>query len=318
MSRVSLSSAGARPVLTVVTVVLNIVKNRRETSFRNCVDSVAAQTCPGIEHLVVDGDSADGTTELLRELSGRGGLRFISGKDRGIYDAMNKGIRGAAGKYIVFLNSDDAFLDSGAAEAVISSMEKADADYSYADAEVYTANHSSLLYVRKGTVLDIPYGYYPCHQTFFAKKSVLEKLGGFHENYMANDNLLMLQIISGGWKGVYVPRSIVAFHEGGASEKMIAAKERMKREHIAFFTKECGLPLSEEELSLLYEKQIFHGGLPYERLVEIGLRLGNPEWVRGYFTSCLEHARPRPAPARRTLCRIRLFSYLPFLTFHLF
>ena len=85
-------------------------------------------------------------------------------------------------------------------------LEKENADYSYADAEVYSANHSSLLYTWKGTILDIPYGYYPCHQTFFAKKQVLEKLGGFHENYMANDNLLMLQIVSGNWeRGISSP-----------------------------------------------------------------------------------------------------------------
>lgn len=309
------AAAPVKPLLTVVTVILNIIKNKREISFRNCIESTASQTWPGIEHLVIDGGSTDGTVELLQDLQKNGKIRFISEKDRGIYDAMNKGIRNASGKYIMFLNSDDAFLDNSAVENVIPVLEKENADYSYADAEVYAANHSSLLYTWKGTILDIPYGYYPCHQTFFAKKSVLEQLGGFHENYMANDNLLMLQIVSGNWKGVYIPRSIIAFHVGGASGEMIQAKEPMKAEHIAFFTKECGLPLSAEELSHLYEKQFYH--LPYDQVIKIGSHLGKPEWIQSFFSSYLEfvYNQAKAGKEKRTLCKIRLFSCLPFFAF---
>ncbi len=305
------------PLLTVVTVVLNLIQNHREISFRNCVESTAAQTYPHIEHLVIDGGSTDGTLELLRSLQKQKKITCFSEKDRGIYDAMNKGIRRASGKYIVFLNSDDAFLDNTAVECVMHALEKENADYSYADAEVYSANHSSLLYTWKGTILDMPYGYYPCHQTFFAKRQVLEKLGGFHENYMANDNLLMLQIVSGNWKGVYLPRSIIAFHVGGASGEMIEAKERMKAEHIAFFTKECNLPLTADDLSKLYEKQFYH--LPYEQVIRIGSHLGKQEWIEDFFSRYLEfsYKQAQSAKKKRILCKVRLFSRLPFFAFHL-
>ena len=61
------AAAPVKPLLTVVTVILNIIKNKREISFRNCIESTASQTWPGIEHLVIDGGSTDGTVELLQD-----------------------------------------------------------------------------------------------------------------------------------------------------------------------------------------------------------------------------------------------------------
>ena len=90
------------PLLTVVTVVLNLIQNHREISFRNCVESTAAQTYPHIEHLVIDGGSTDGTLELLRSLQKQKKISCFSEKDRGIYDAMNKGIRRASGSTLSF------------------------------------------------------------------------------------------------------------------------------------------------------------------------------------------------------------------------
>ena len=308
-------AAPAKPLLTVVTVILNIIKNKREVAFRNCVESVISQTCPGIEHLVIDGGSTDGTVEMLQNLQKNSKIRFISEKDRGIYDAMNKGIRNAFGKYIMFLNSDDAFLDCNSVENVIPVLEKENADYSYADAEVYTVNHSSLLYTWKGSIQDIPYGYYPCHQTVFVRKTVLEQLGGFHEDYMANDNLLMLQLVSGNWKGVYIPSAIIAFHVGGASGEMIQAKEQMKAEQIAFLMKECKLTLSEDELSYLYEKQFCY--LPYDQVIKIGSHLGKAEWIQSFFLSYWNfvYNQEKEKKEKRTLYKIRLFFCLPFFTF---
>lgn len=315
MTETTLQASDRQPLLTVVTVILNIIKNKREIPFRNCIESTASQSYPNIEHLVIDGGSTDGTLAILQKLQQEGKIRYLSEKDHGIYDAMNKGIQNAAGKYIVFLNSDDAFLDNAAVENVMRALEKENADFSYADAEVYAENHSSLLYTWKGTLLDIPYGYYPCHQTFFAKKDLLRKLGGFHENYMANDNLLMLQIVTGNWKGVYVPHSIIAFHVGGASGTMIQAKERMKKEHIMFFTKECKMKLSEQELEHLYEKQFYH--LPYDQVIKIGSHLERPEWIRNFFSNYLEFTYHHAQKRKNILCKIRLFSFLPFFAFHI-
>ena len=86
------------PELTVVTVCYNVVKGGRTNSFRNCLDSIRTQTFGSIEHIVIDGGSTDGTVDIIKEYDGCEGFRWISEKDNGIYDAMNKGIRLAKGR----------------------------------------------------------------------------------------------------------------------------------------------------------------------------------------------------------------------------
>jgi glycosyltransferase involved in cell wall biosynthesis len=92
------------PRFTIVTVVRNA-----ERSLAACLDSVARQRYPGVEHVVVDGASTDRTLEILRERD-RVGLRWTSESDAGIYDAMNKGVRLATGDFVLFLGADDVLL----------------------------------------------------------------------------------------------------------------------------------------------------------------------------------------------------------------
>ncbi|MBJ6727032.1 glycosyltransferase family 2 protein [Geomesophilobacter sediminis] len=100
--------------LTVITPVYN-----GERFIRQCLDNVIAQDCPGVEHLVLDGCSKDGTVAILEEYATRyPHLRWISEPDQGQSDAMNKGIRLAAGEVISFLNVDD-FYESGALRRVV-------------------------------------------------------------------------------------------------------------------------------------------------------------------------------------------------------
>jgi glycosyltransferase involved in cell wall biosynthesis len=102
-----------RPVVSVVTVVRN-----GAAVLARCLESVAGQTCPGVEHIVVDGASTDGTVALLQSWNGRI-ARWTSGPDRGIYDAMNKGIAMARGEWIHLLNADDRYASPRAlAEAL--------------------------------------------------------------------------------------------------------------------------------------------------------------------------------------------------------
>lgn len=82
-----------------------------------CLRSVASQSYPDVEHLVIDGGSSDATADSVRSY-GRHGIRFWSEPDRGIYDAWNKGVRRASGDYVVILNSDDRFHDEGVLASV--------------------------------------------------------------------------------------------------------------------------------------------------------------------------------------------------------
>src|SRR5215217_1386671 len=93
----------AQPVLSVITVVYNNVKDIERTML-----SVLGQTYKAIEYIVIDGQSTDGTLQVVEKYKSSL-AKIISEKDKGIYDAMNKGISLATGNYIIFMNSGDEF-----------------------------------------------------------------------------------------------------------------------------------------------------------------------------------------------------------------
>ena len=99
------------PGVSVITVVRNLVKAGRREMFDACLLSVHKQELRGKEHIVIDGASSDGTVDLLEAYARKGWIRYLSEPDKGIYDAMNKGLALAEGTYTAFLNSDDFYHD---------------------------------------------------------------------------------------------------------------------------------------------------------------------------------------------------------------
>lgn len=107
-----------RPPISVITVVLN-AKNL----VKECVDSVLAQTVDGLEYIVVDGGSTDGTLDILRSYGGRI-ARLVSEPDRGLYDAMNKGLKIATGEFVHFLNVDDRYVSARTLADVLPELDR--------------------------------------------------------------------------------------------------------------------------------------------------------------------------------------------------
>ena len=122
----------SKPLVTIVTITFNLSKAGREKYFRQCLESVHNQTYENIEHIVVDGASVDGTAELIKEYADKGWIKYISEPDKGIYEAMNKGVKMADGKYITFLNSDDYYNEKTGVEISVKALEESGADFSYA------------------------------------------------------------------------------------------------------------------------------------------------------------------------------------------
>ena len=103
-------SSGTEPMVSVVTVCLNPLKDGRKDLLVKNLDSVQQQTGVTVEHLIIDGASSDGTIEFLTQYDNRcNDIRILSKSDSGIYDAMNRGIALSRGKYVTFLNSDDFY-----------------------------------------------------------------------------------------------------------------------------------------------------------------------------------------------------------------
>lgn len=141
--------------VTVVTVARNALEALKKT-----MKSVKAQTYPELEYIVVDGDSTDGTANLLAESEG---IRWISEPDKGIYDAMNKGVGMATGHWVIFMNAGDTFASDDALQKVISSAESDDADVIYGDV------------VKRQTICKAPDTPVDGHRMFFCHQSCLAR-----------------------------------------------------------------------------------------------------------------------------------------------
>ena len=303
------------PLVTVVTICFNPLKHGRSNAFQVCINSIKNQTYPNVEHLIIDGNSQDGTVEFIKKNAAENDrIRWISEKDRGIYDAMNKGIREAKGEYILFINTDDALTYIDSLSSMVAAILKDNGDFLYANADVYDENHTALQRTWYSSIDEMPYGYYPCHQTLLAKTSVLREIGGFTEKYMANDNLLMLKLVARNYKPVYLNRVVADFHLGGASGDMIASAERMRKEHVEFFYEEYGKKngLTKDDCNYLYIRS--YTCLPWQQAIELGIKLRNERWQRNFFHHYLQHVSDyfssHPNGVYRNV-KIRLFGIIP-------
>lgn len=203
------------PLVSVITVVFNGVSH-----FRRAVDSVLNQSHQPIEYIVVDGGSTDGTVDILRELDARIDY-WISEPDAGIYDAMNKGIRYATGEIIGILNSDDWF-EPDAVKWSVEALQTSEAGYSYGSA--YMVDEAG---TRVGIVRPVPSWQFARrvmaetplpHPTMFVRRAVYDRCGGFDGSLkLAGDFELIARFQRRGVVGVEIPRTLVNFQLGGAS-----------------------------------------------------------------------------------------------------
>ena len=180
------------------------------------INSVKNQTYDNIEHIIIDGGSNDGSIELYKEL----GLKYISEKDNGIYDAFNKGVNLAKGKYINFMNSDDFFCNSKAVELSVKALEKTNADFSCAKASIIWSN--GCVKTMKPKMHYVYFRMPFCHQTMFCKTDVIKKEGFFDLNFKsASDYDLILRLVLRHYKYVTLKENIVTFRYIGESAKNV-------------------------------------------------------------------------------------------------
>ena len=200
-----------KPKVTVITVTLNLIKNGREKIFRQCVESVHRQTYKNIEHLIIDGASTDGTLELIAEYEKKGWLRCVSEPDKGMADAMNKGIKNATGEYIAILNSDDYYI-LDAIEVSVEKLLSAGADYtSSSSAKIMNDEKGEFLFTRNDRFemffVFTPYN----HETMLCKKRVLEEVGCLSGSKygLFSDHDLYAKLIMNDFKPVFIKRALL-------------------------------------------------------------------------------------------------------------
>ena len=206
--------------ISIITVCFNSASTIEET-----ILSVAAQKYADKEHLVIDGASTDGTVEILRRHSSI--AHWVSEADRGIYDAMNKGVAMASGEIVGTLNADDVYADDTVLSQVAEVFADPAVEACYADL-VYVDKHHPDKVVRYWK--SCPYkaglferGWMPAHPTFFVRRGVYEQFGTFDLNFsrQADFELTMRFLAVHGIKSVYIPRIWVKMRAGGISNNSV-------------------------------------------------------------------------------------------------
>lgn len=216
--------------VSVITATWNSAATLRDT-----IESVLAQTYPDIEHIIVDGGSTDGTIQLVREYEPRynGRLRYVSEPDRGIYDAMNKGIGMATGEVVGILNSDDFYTSSDVVETLAGELAGSHADAVFGDIHFVEGEdldkcvryYSSAGFRRWKMLL----GFMPAHPSFYCRKEVYSRFGLFSTSYkVAADFENLLRLIYVGKISIkYVPKDCVTMRTGGASTSGLASHRQI-------------------------------------------------------------------------------------------
>lgn len=206
-----------KPLVTIVTITFNLIKSGREKTFRQCLESVHAQTYENFEHVVIDGGSKDGTVELIKEYANKGWIKYISEPDSGIYDAMNKGIEMAKGKYVGFLNSDDFYHDTRGVEVSVNALEKTNADFSYAPVINFDENNNT----KKTNFPDMSKVFFsivPNHQTMFLSREMMINEGMFDTNFKCiADYDMTVRLCLKKYKSVFVETIFSTYRLGGFS-----------------------------------------------------------------------------------------------------
>jgi glycosyltransferase involved in cell wall biosynthesis len=211
------------PLITVITVSLN-----SEKTILNCLESINSQTYSNYEHLIIDGESKDKTIEIIQGFSSNK-IRFISEKDNGLYDAMNKGLRHSKGEIIGFLNSDDIFFSKNILEIISKKMKDEKIDATYGDLLIVnnlvekkpkrlykSKNFSNKLFKR--CIM-------PPHPTFYFKSKFLEKIGFFNLSYKVSSDFdfVLRCLVKHNLRAKYIDNILVIMSSGGISNRGLKA-----------------------------------------------------------------------------------------------
>ena len=221
--------------VSIITVCYN-----SEKYIRSAIESVLNQTYGDIEYIVVDGNSIDVTMDIVKSYESQfnGRMKWMSEKDNGIYDAMNKGVAMTTGDVVGILNSDDFYANSNVVAKAAQLLQEKNIDAVYGD----------LLYVHSNTIDKVRrywksgdyqknaflWGWMPPHPTFFVKREVYEKYGCFNTNFIsAADYEFMLRIIHKEHiKLAYLPEILVKMRSGGKSNQSLKSRIRGNKEDI--------------------------------------------------------------------------------------
>lgn len=240
---------GKHITISIVTATWNCAE-----TLPDCLASIKRQTYPYREHIIIDGASTDGTIGVIQQ-----NIKFISKfqseQDKGIYDALNKGIDLATGDVIGFLHSDDLYSTDDALRLIAEAFEDPTVCAVYGDLEYVSRKNTSKVVRRwkskayKNT--DLNWGWMPAHPTLYVRREWYAKISRFDTSYrISSDYHSILRLFTQpGFKSVHIPHILVTMRLGGASNRSIQAIiEKSKEDWRAL--RECGFSAPQAMLAI--------------------------------------------------------------------
>lgn len=222
-------------MISIITATFNSAKTLKDT-----IQSVLRQTNKDFEYLIIDGGSTDETIDIVKsyesEFSGR--LKWVSEKDQGIYDAMNKGIKMASGDVVGILNSDDYFTSDDILQTVDNAFKSHEIDAIYGDihfirdgapdkcVRYYSSRMFSPFWLR--------FGFMPAHPSFYCKREVFEKAGLYSLDYKIGADYEMMVRLFKKYriKSLYINKDFVTMRTGGASNNNVRSRITLINEDV--------------------------------------------------------------------------------------
>lgn len=234
------------PDVTVITATSNIIENDQADDFTLLVNLLDRQTYPNIEHLVIDNASTDGTLDLLKEYKNLGYLNFYTEPDNGKFEAYNKGLMRAKGKYVSFISCDDFYQDIAAIQDIVDLMEEEDADFCFFPS--YCVHPEGYAFQFVPAILNT-FQVTPCpRQAMFFKRSTLEALRGFDDKFkLIADYDLQIRLLMNRLHGVYLERNVITYKMGEQAMKRLTQVEA-ECNHIFYKNYKALYPMSNEVL----------------------------------------------------------------------
>ncbi len=221
-------------VLSNMKVSLITVTYNSAAYLQDCIGSVILQSYPDIEHIIIDGVSTDGTLEIIKKYDNHIS-KWISEKDNGMYDAINKGIAMATGDIVGILNSDDMLASNDVIGAIVESFIDHQMDAVYGDL-VYVNKINTNKVVRWWHGLTYKryrfrYGWMPAHPTFYLRREMIGQFGGYESHYFtaADYEFMARYLYRYRISAMYLNKLIVKMRVGGQSNVTLKSRLRGNR-----------------------------------------------------------------------------------------
>lgn len=222
-------------MISIITATFNSAKTLKDT-----IQSVLRQTNKDFEYLIIDGGSTDETIDIVKsyesEFSGR--LKWVSEKDQGIYDAMNKGIKMASGDVVGILNSDDYFTSDDILQTVADVFKCKEIDAIYGDIHfIRDGNPQKCIRYYSSRMFRpfwLRFGFMPAHPSFYCKREVYERAGGYRLDYAIGSDYDMMVRLFKQYKIVscYINKDFVTMRTGGASTRNVQSRLTLIKENV--------------------------------------------------------------------------------------